>query len=61
MVWYGGKIMSKEITHVTYGAGLGSMLAITISYSLNQSFWWAFLHGIFGWFYLIYYGLGFTE
>ena len=43
-----------------YGASLGSMLAVTISYGINHSFWWALLHGFFGWLYLIYYGLGFA-
>jgi len=41
-----------------YGAGLGSMLAVTISYGINHSFWWAFLHGFLGW---IYYGLGHAQ
>lgn len=27
--------MSDKTTHVSYGAGLGSMLAITISYGLG--------------------------
>ena len=52
--------MSDEKGYTVYGAGLGSMLAVTISWSINQSFWWGLLHGFFGWFYLIYYGLGFA-
>ena len=39
------------------GIGLGSALAITISWSLNHSIWWAILHGIFSWLYVIYYGI----
>ncbi len=31
------------------------MLAITISWSLNHSILWMILHGIFSWFYIIYY------
>lgn len=37
------------------GIGLGSALAITISWSLNKSVLWAILHGIFSWLYVIYY------
>lgn len=40
------------------GAGFGSALAITISWSTNQSILWAILHGIFSWGYVIYYALG---
>lgn len=39
------------------GITLGSALAITISWSLNKSILWAIVHGIFSWFYVIYYGL----
>ena len=39
------------------GLSFGSALAIAISWSLYQSIWWAILHGIFGWFYVIYYAV----
>ena len=39
------------------GIGIGSALAITISWSLNHSILWATLHGLFGWFYVIYYAI----
>lgn len=39
------------------GVGLGSALAIAISWSANQSILWATFHGILGWFYVIYYAL----
>ncbi|MBK7594646.1 MAG: hypothetical protein KA267_05005 [Gemmatimonadales bacterium] len=39
------------------GIGMGSALAITISWSLHQSILWAILHGFFGWFYVVYYAL----
>jgi hypothetical protein len=32
----------------------GSALAIAISYVQNTSIWWAILHGILSWFYVIY-------
>jgi hypothetical protein len=34
---------------------LGSALAITISWSIHKSVLWAIIHGIFSWFYVIYY------
>ena len=37
------------------GIGLGSALAIAISWSANKSILWAILHGVFSWFYVIYY------
>ena len=36
------------------GIGLGSAIAVAISWSLNQSVVWAIIHGFFGWFYVIY-------
>jgi hypothetical protein len=39
------------------GIGFGSALAIAISWSLNKSIFWAIVHGIFSWFYVIYYAI----
>jgi hypothetical protein len=39
------------------GVGMGSALAIAISWSLHKSLFWAIVHGIFGWFYVVYYAL----
>jgi hypothetical protein len=39
------------------GIGIGSALAISISWSLNHSIIWAILHGIFTWFYVLYYAI----
>jgi hypothetical protein len=47
---------SKDVTIKT-GVGLGSMLAVTISWSANHSILWAILHGIFSWFYVIYFAI----
>jgi hypothetical protein len=41
--------------NVNVGIGIGNVIAILISWSLYHSIGWAFLHGIFGWFYIIYY------
>jgi hypothetical protein len=39
------------------GIGLGSAIAVAISWSANKSIIWAILHGIFSWFYVIYYAV----
>ncbi len=50
--------MSDSYFHkvaVTGGVGLGSAMAVTISWSVNHSIWWALCHGVFSWFYIIYF------
>jgi len=42
-------------TTIRMGGGLGSMIAVVISWSINKSIFWCFLHGIFGWFYVVYF------
>ena len=37
------------------GIGLGSILAIVLSWSRNKSVLWAILHAILGWLYVIYF------
>jgi len=37
------------------GIGLGSAIAVAISWSLHKSIVWAAIQGLFGWFYVIYY------
>lgn len=37
------------------GIGLGAIIAVVLSWSANHSVLWAILHGILGWFYVIYY------
>lgn len=37
------------------GLSFGSAMAMVISWSLYHSVWWCFWHGVFGWFYVIYY------
>ena len=34
--------------------GLGTILAVVISWSRNKSILWAIIHGILGWLYVIY-------
>ena len=45
---YGGEVVRS-------GIGFGTALAMVISWSLNKSVFWAILHGVFGWIYVVYY------
>lgn len=45
--------MKKEITVV--GVGLGQVIAAILSFDLSGSILYAILHGILGWFYVVYY------
>ena len=47
--------MSNGTTIASHGIGIGSALAIAISWSINKSILWAILHGFFGWLYVIYF------
>jgi hypothetical protein len=47
--------MMDRNTVVSSGISFGSALAITISWSLNKSVIWAIVHGLFSWFYVVYY------
>jgi hypothetical protein len=39
------------------GITLGTVLAVTISWSVNKSILWAIIHGLLSWLYVIYYAL----
>ena len=39
------------------GISLGSAIAVAISWSLHKSIIWAVIHGVLGWFYVIFYAL----
>ena len=47
--------MSASSTASSSGIGLGSALAVVISYNLYKSVLWAILHGVCSWFYVIYF------
>lgn len=49
--------MSKTKEAARAGITMGSALAITISWSVNQSILWAIVHGFFSWLYVIYFAL----
>ena len=40
--------------YVGPGIGLGTIIAVVISWSRNKSVLWAIIHGILGWLYVIY-------
>lgn len=47
--------MSAANNAAQAGMGLGSAIAVAISWSLHKSIVWAAIQGFFGWFYVIYY------
>jgi len=50
----------RKVEHKTVvknGIGFGSVLAITISWSVHHSIIWAIIHGCFSWLYVIYYAI----
>lgn len=49
--------MAHKAEAARAGIGLGSALAIAISWSINKSILWAVVHGILSWFYVIYYAI----
>ncbi|MCA0363973.1 MAG: hypothetical protein LCH67_08005 [Bacteroidetes bacterium] len=46
---------SNSPVYVYQGFGLGTSIAVAISWSRNKSIFFAILHGIFSWFYVAYY------
>jgi len=39
------------------GVGIGSVIAVILSWTTNHSILWAILHGILSWFYVIYWAI----
>ena len=39
------------------GIGLGSAIAVAISWSLHKSIVWAIVHGVLSWLYVLYYAV----
>ena len=48
-------VVTREVAR--QGIGFGSALAIAMSWTANRSVLWAILHGVFSWFYVLYYAL----
>lgn len=42
---------------VESGIGLGSAIAVAISWSVNHSVLWCIFHGFLSWFYVIYFAI----
>ncbi len=49
--------MQAKTEIVRSGVTFGSAMAIAISWSVNKSLLWAMIHGVFSWFYVIYYAV----
>ena len=49
--------MHAKTAVVRSGVTFGSAMAIAISWSVNESLLWAIVHGVFSWFYVIYFAL----
>ena len=49
--------MSYRSEAARTGIGIGSALAVTISWSVHHSIFWAIVDGFFSWFYVIYYAI----
>jgi hypothetical protein len=47
--------MEHTATAAKAGVGFGTALAITISWSLHKSLFWAVVHGLLSWIYVVYY------
>lgn len=53
-------ILAEVATHTTAaqtGIGLGSAIAVVLSWQRNKSIFLMILHGILSWFYVIYFAL----
>ncbi len=53
---YGGPYHDGYVVpvYVGPGIGLGTIIAVVVSWSRNKSILWAILHGFLGWLYVIY-------
>ena len=49
--------MARSKGAAKVGIGFGTALAIAISWSANKSIFWAIIHGVLSWIYVIYYAI----
>jgi hypothetical protein len=49
--------VSSETDGRDVGFTLGAVIAIALSWDLHHSLFWAIVHGLLGWLYVIYYVL----
>jgi hypothetical protein len=54
---YSQQSVSPEVTQtvINNGIGLGSVIAVVISWERNKSVLFTIIHGLFGWLYVIYF------
>ena len=45
----------NKSTTASTGISLGAAIAVSISWSMYEDVLWAIIHGILGWFYVLYY------
>ena len=48
-------MQKTQLNILSNGTKFGTVIAITISWSLHKSILWAILHGMCSWFYIIFY------
>jgi hypothetical protein len=49
--------MGARIEVTRAGISFGSALAIAISWTANKSLFWAIVHGLLSWIYVVYYAV----
>jgi len=46
---------TRRETSVEAGIGLGTAIAVVISWSVNKSIFWCVIHGVCSWAYVLYF------
>jgi hypothetical protein len=49
--------MNRSVEVAKTGITFGTALAIAISWSVNHSLFWAIVHGLLSWVYVVYYAV----
>ncbi|MEP7278813.1 MAG: hypothetical protein ABI813_09240 [Bacteroidota bacterium] len=49
-----GGYVYRQPVYIAPGVGLGTIIAVVLSWTRNKSVLWAIIHGILGWLYVIY-------
>ncbi len=44
----------SQPVYIAPGVGLGTIIAVVVSWHRNKSILWAIIHGLLGWLYVIY-------
>ena len=52
---------NKNKTATSSGVGIGSIIAFILSYCTWHSIGWGILHFFFGWAYILYFAIRYTE